>query len=167
MIVAMDVEYREPQANVALVTFKSWTDEAPSQEFRRVVSPVAPYVPGAFYQRELPCLLAGLELVTDPFEVLVVDSHVWLDAQKKPGLGAHLFRALDEKYPVVGIAKRSFGPPHPEVAELLRGESENPLYISSVGIPLSKAAAYIKKMHGPFRIPTLLKRVDQLSRSWE
>ena len=44
MIVAMDVEYREPQANVALITFKSWIDESPSQEFRRVVSPVAPYV---------------------------------------------------------------------------------------------------------------------------
>lgn len=162
----MDVEYREPQANVALVTFKSWTDETPSQEFRRVVSPVAPYVPGAFYQRELPCLLAGLELVTDPFEVLVVDSHVWLDAQKKPGLGTYLYRALEEKYSVIGVAKRAFGPSHNQVAEILRGESENPLYISSAGIPLAEAAQHIAAMHGPFRIPTLLKRVDQLSRDW-
>ncbi len=166
MIVAMDVEYREPQANVALVAFSNWTAEAPDQEYRTVVSPVAPYVPGSFYQRELPCLLAGLTLIKEPIEVLVVDSHVWLDAQKKPGLGAHLFRALKGKYPVIGVAKRSFGPAHPEVAEILRGESENPLYISSVGMPLSEAAHRIKHMHGAFRIPSLLKRVDQLSRDW-
>ena len=166
MIVAMDVEYREPRANVALVTFTNWTVAVPDREYRTIVSPVAPYVPGSFYQRELPCLLAGLALVEEPIEGLVVDSHVWLDAAKKPGMGAYLYRALEEKYPVIGVAKRAFGPSHNQVEEILRGESGNPLYISSAGIPLAKAAQHIAAMHGPFRIPTLLKRVDQLSRDW-
>ena len=49
--------------------------------------------------------------------------------------------------------------------EVLRGESKKPLYITAKGIDLHKAAEFIQKMHGDFRIPTLLKLVDSLGRS--
>jgi hypothetical protein len=32
-------------------------------------------------------------------------------------------------------------------------------------MPEREAAAHVREMHGAFRIPTLLKRVDQLSRA--
>jgi deoxyribonuclease V len=38
------------------------------------------------------------------------------------------------------------------------------LFITAAGVSLERAADYIKAMHGPFRLPTLLKRVDQLCR---
>jgi endonuclease V-like protein UPF0215 family len=50
------------------------------------------------------------------------------------------------------------------VAEVLRGESESPLFVSAVGVELTDAADAIKKRHGAYRIPTLLKRVDTLAR---
>ncbi|MCD8177118.1 MAG: hypothetical protein LUE98_06750 [Tannerellaceae bacterium] len=35
---------------------------------------------------------------------------------------------------------------------------------ASVGIDTAQAASFVEKMHGNFRIPTLLKLVDQYSR---
>jgi deoxyribonuclease V len=51
------------------------------------------------------------------------------------------------------------------VQEIVRGKSKQPLYISAVGLSISQAAEHVHSMHGPYRIPTLLKRVDLLSRS--
>jgi deoxyribonuclease V len=48
--------------------------------------------------------------------------------------------------------------------EVTRGHSLSPLYVSAAGMHLSDAMHHIQEMHGEFRIPTLLKRVDQLSR---
>ena len=39
-----------------------------------------------------------------------------------------------------------------------------PLLVSAVGMPIEEAVAGVKRMHGPHRVPTLLKRVDRLSR---
>ena len=47
-----------------------------------------------------------------------------------------------------------------------RGESKNPLFITAEGIEVNEEAELIQNMHGVFRIPTLLKAVDQLSREW-
>ena len=49
---------------------------------------------------------------------------------------------------------------------IVRGESKNPLFITSEGIAVDEAAKLIQSMHGEFRIPTMLKLVDQLSREW-
>lgn len=166
MIVALDVEYKDPRANVAVVGFKNWQDAEPVVQYRTQLDRVAPYVSGQFYQRELPCLQGALALLPKPLSVIIVDSHVWLDQHAKPGLGAYLFRALEEQIPVIGVAKRAFGPPHPLVRPVKRGGSENPLFVSSAGVSLDQAVAWVVAMHGPYRIPTLLKQVDQLSRQW-
>ena len=61
-----------------------------------MTAPVAAYVPGQFYRRELPCLLAVFGLVRQPLEIILIDGYVWLDAQGMPGLGGHLFDALGQ-----------------------------------------------------------------------
>ena len=40
-----------------------------------------------------------------------------------------------------------------------------PLYVSAVGVDLVNAADNIRRMHGPHRLPTLLKQVDGLCRA--
>jgi deoxyribonuclease V len=162
MITALDVQYDEPAGTAvsAAVTFAGWTDAAPLSEHVLPTSGVAPYEPGAFYKRELPCLLAVLaELPTSP-ELIVIDGYVMLG--DRPGLGLHLWESLGRTTPVVGVAKTRF---HAATAvEVVRGESRAPLFVTAVGIEASQAAAHIGAMAGANRIPTLLKRVDQLAR---
>jgi len=75
---------------------------------------------------------------------IVIDGYVMLG--DSPGLGQHLFKYLDSKISVVGVAKSkfkgSFG------TEVFRGKSTRPLYITSAGIDQQKAAEKIRIMHG-------------------
>lgn len=166
LIACVDVHYRDPGGNpgarAAGIWFADWPDSASVAESVLPVAEVEPYQPGQFYRRELPCLLAVL--ATGPAaDVVIVDGYVWLEDESHPGLGAHLHRALGEKTAVIGVAKTSY-PGVKLVQEVRRGDSQTPLYITAVGIDLSEAADHIFRMHGPYRIPTLLKRVDQLCR---
>jgi len=45
-----------------------------------------------------------------------------------------------------------------------RGESGSPLFVTAVGIDVALAAQEVRRMHGPYRVPTLLRAVDQLAR---
>ena len=75
----------------------------------------------------------------------------------------HLYDSLQKKVPVIGVAKNPFKDVNVE-SELLRGNSLKPLYITSVGYPLSQAKKCISLMAGKNRIPSLLKKVDRLCR---
>lgn len=162
MIACLDVHYHDPGATAAGVWFSDWPDSTSSAEVVLPIAQVEPYQPGQFFRRELPCLLAVLR-GGPPADIVIVDGYVWLEDEGHPGLGAHLFQALREKIPVIGVAKTKFAGAKP-VQEIRRGESLNPLYITAAGIELSEAARHIARMHGPHRIPTLLRRVDQLCR---
>ncbi|HYH68074.1 MAG TPA: endonuclease V [Urbifossiella sp.] len=120
---------------------------------------VADYEPGSFYRRELPCLLGVLALGPRP-DVVVVDGYVWL-AGDVPGLGAHLHAALGGV--VVGVAKTRFA--SAAAVEVCRGASRSPLFVTAAGAAAEVVAAWVAKMHGPYRVPTLLKRVDALART--
>jgi deoxyribonuclease V len=115
----------------------------------------------------LQLLAPILPILRDTNGIIVVDSYVWLglDAENKqiPGLGAHLYEALGNTIPVVGVAKTRFAAASP-VIEVLRGSSQTPLYVSAVGIELSEVAPSVRNMAGEFRIPEALKLVDKLSR---
>lgn len=162
MIAFVDVQYAEASARAACVLARAWSDAEPAQTLVADLSPIAPYEPGAFYKRELPCLLAVLARAPE-VEVVVIDGYVWLDESMTPGLGAHLYEALGKKVPVVGVAKTAFkGSPMAE--KVLRPSSAKPLFVTSVGLPASEAAAHVRAMHGDARIPTLLRRVDDLAR---
>jgi deoxyribonuclease V len=162
MIVALDVQYHQDRAQAAAVLFGAWDAVAPTRVCTLQLENIAPYEPGAFYKRELPCLLAVLEAITEPIECIVVDSYVFLDSSGKSGLGARLFEALGQQVPVVGVAKTEFvGAPGVAV---LRGESKQPLFVSSVGMDVQVAAQHVQQMHGAYRLPTLLKAVDSVAR---
>jgi deoxyribonuclease V len=162
MIVALDVQYDDTQlrATAAGVVFECWIDAISTAEYTAVVENIQPYVPGEFFRRELPCLLAVLGKIQESVGAIVIDGYVRLD--DRPGLGQHLFEHLQQKVPVIGVAKTRF---HNAVAvEVFRG-SKSPLFVTAVGTDLQEAANRIQGMHGPHRIPTLLKRVDQLARA--
>jgi deoxyribonuclease V len=166
MIACVDVDYRDEGAVAACVLFHAWGDEAPAEERLERVARVEPYQPGQFYKRELPCLLAVLTPVLQrgPLEAVVVDGYVWLRDERHPGLGAHLYEALGRQVPVLGVAKTRFASARASV-EVRRGGSGRPLHMTAAGLDVEEAARHVQGMHGPYRIPTLLKRVDQACRS--
>lgn len=164
-IAFLDVHYEDEGARAACVLADSWADEAPAAMYVDWIETVAPYEAGSFFRRELPCLVAVLRLLPARPAVVVVDGHVWL-AAGRPGLGAHLYQALERTTPVVGVAKRPFGDaPQPvAVVPVLRGASRRPLYVTAVGMAADEAACRVRAMAGKYRIPALLRRVDQLAR---
>jgi deoxyribonuclease V len=163
MLAALDVCYGARGAAAACVLFQRWNDPAEAEHLVAHVADVAPYEPGAFYKRELPCLLAALAMVRAPLEAIAIDGYVWLSAEGRPGLGAHLFEALHQCIPVVGVAKTTFA--GAAFAEpVTRGGSARPLLVTAAGVDAAVAAGWIRTMHGPHRIPTLLKRADRLCR---
>jgi deoxyribonuclease V len=164
MIACVDVDYRDDTAIAACVVFRDWADAASVTEHVRRMEHVEPYQPGQFYKREMPCLLAVLAEAAEPLETVVVDGYVWLADENTPGLGAHLFEALDEAIPVVGVAKTRFASAR-AARPVLRGDSQRPLFVTAVGMDVETAAEHVRAMHGEFRIPTLLKRVDHLCRN--
>ncbi|UQA62712.1 endonuclease V [Polyangium aurulentum] len=163
MLAAVDVSYGEREAVAACVVFGAWEDATGAHELTARIDSPEPYVPGAFYKRELPCILAVLAKVGEPLEVVVVDGYVWLSGEGRKGLGAHLFEALGGRVVVVGVAKTGFAGASHAIA-VLRGKSEKPLHVTAAGVPVETAASWVARMHGKDRMPTLLRRVDRLCR---
>lgn len=162
MILAVDVGYSETNARVAGVLFQHWNSDAYARLLTVNVQNVAAYESGNFYKRELPCILKLIETVEDEISCLVIDGYVVLGAGRD-GLGMYLWRSLAEKVPIIGVAKSRFKETSQQ-AEIYRGKSLTPLYISAVGMDLEDAKTSILQMSGNFRLPTLLKLADQLSR---
>ena len=159
MIVCLDVDYREASVVTACVGFTTWTDPvAVREQVVRTDGAAAAYMPGRFFERELPYLRAALAAFGEA-ELAIVDGYVWL-APGEPGLGAHLHTAIGA--PVVGVAKTHYA--GSAAVAITRGESATPLFVTAAGIDPDVAAAHVKAMHGPFRIPTLIKRADTLAR---
>ena len=163
MILATDVQYAQSSATAAGILFTHWQSTQAHSQVVAHVDTIAPYEPGLFYKRELPCLLALINQVDTQLSTIVVDGYVSLGSGNKPGLGMHLYNALDQRIPVKGVAKNKFEST-PTVCEILRGNSQKPLFVTAVGTSLEYAKASIESMHGEHRIPTLLKAVDQLCR---
>jgi deoxyribonuclease V len=170
MILAVDVQYRETSATVAGVLFNNWDDAQALTSHTVVCDDIADYVPGEFYRRELPCILRLLDSLGDldglanmKIDCIAIDGYVWLGAEQRPGLGAHLRDALHDRMPIVGIAKTYYADT-PAEAEVRRGGSDRPLYVSAAGMALDDARAAVASMSGSHRIPELLKQVDRLAR---
>lgn len=168
MKVVVDVDYRDNDsyAVASAIAFRDWGDPKPLGVESVEIRPVAPYEPGAFYKRELPCLLKVLTKVSSNYpeaiDTVIVDGYVWL-GPNHPGLGNKLYEALNQKIPVIGVAKTHFK--GSTAVQVLRGQSFSPLYVTADGIDPTVAADYVRKMHGEYRLPTLLKMVDQTCRT--
>ena len=95
---------------------------------------------------------------------MVVDGYVCLNDDDKKGLGYYVFTYFEGKIPVIGVAKTSFHQNTKNVRPILRGVSTNPLYVTSIGVNVDEAANSIQSMAGAFRMPTLLKLMDTLTK---
>ena len=119
-----------------------------------------PYVPGSFFERELPCLLPLVRaaLAAHAIDTVIVDGYVDLGAGR-PGLGRHLLHALGAGSPeVVGVAKTRFQ--GADAAAVLRGSSSRPLWVTASG-DLAAARSHLRQTHGEARIPDMLKLIDR------
>jgi deoxyribonuclease V len=162
-----DVHYPPGRgADAALVVYADTRCADPVAEFVAHVDEAEPYRPGAFWRRELPPLravlrLAGLQL-DGPLDLLILDGYVHLDGAGRPGLGARLHTGTG--LPVIGIAKTPFRGADHAVA-VLRGRSAKPLHVTAAGLSPADAAALVRVMAGPDRLPLAVRRVDRLARA--
>lgn len=163
MIIAIDVYYIANRAKTVGITFERWTDS--KNDIIALVSDyqndVAPYQSGQFYQRELPCIISLLTKIDlSKITMIVIDGYVHLD-HGKFGLGGHLYNALNQTIPIIGVAKKPFLGNREYLIEVIRGKSVHPLYVTAIGIALEDAAESIKSMAGKYRMPDLLSYLDQ------
>jgi deoxyribonuclease V len=157
------VQYEGERAAAACGVAPSWTSAETCEERAASIAAVRPYRAGAFYERELPCILEVLALVRTPVRAVLVDGYVELDERGTPGLGARLHASLAGAIPVVGVAKTPYGE-GAFAARVLRGTSRRPLFVTARGLPVARAAELVRAMEGAHRVPTLLARVDRLAR---
>ncbi|MDQ0781587.1 deoxyribonuclease V [Chryseobacterium sp. W4I1] len=166
MIYAFDTYYYEDHANTVCIAFEDWNSEKEYGIFSEKTEITSAYESGAFYKRELPCILSLLEKIElKQGDLIIVDGYVTLDDNGKIGLGGYLYEALNQKYPVIGIAKNGFASPDSQRRYILRGESKTPLFLTAEGVNLDEILPKVVQMHGSYRIPTLLKKLDQMSRA--
>ena len=60
----------------------------------------------------------------------------------------------------MGVAKSPFKGSCKLVREICRGGSKRPLFVSAIGMDIDEAARLVKRMSGEFRMPGLLKILD-------
>ncbi|MEL6867448.1 MAG: endonuclease V [Bacteroidota bacterium] len=166
MKIAIDVHYRADFAKVVSIEFEDWSSPLPSAIHEVIVTEVEAYESGAFYKRELPCILQILKKTPiENIELIIVDGYVVLNDEGKAGLGMYLYQALEKRVPVIGVAKKAFLSNTQMVREIYRGQSQNPLMVTSVGIDLEEAAQQVQLMYGPYRLPDLLRILDQTTKA--
>lgn len=162
MLLAIDVYYIDNSAKTVGVLFDNWQADSPAEILVAYKHDVAPYQSGEFYKRELPCITELLKQVDlSTLSAIIVDGYVCLDNQGKSGLGDYLYQYIDRQVPVIGVAKKAFNENTKYVAEVFRGKSSKPLYVTAVGLPLERVAEAVGTMHGKHRMPTLLTLMDQ------
>lgn len=166
MMIAIDVHYREDFAKAISVEFMDWEQDLPDKINETHINEVEEYVSGEFYRRELPCILKILE--KSPLEqvkLIIVDSYVTLNNEGKKGLGMYLYEELDGRIPIVGVAKKEFLSITKNVRKVYRGKSKNPLFVTAVGIDLDEASQRVENMAGAYRMPDLLRILDQKTKA--
>jgi len=65
--------------------------------------------------------------------------------------------------PVIGVAKTAFRTAT-HAAQVRRGQSARPLFVTAAGMTTARAASLVADMAGPFRIPDALRVADRLAR---
>ena len=161
LFVAVDVHYlADSSARAAIVAARDERFSLISFTETATVPIDAPYQPGAFYLRELPALTSVIP-TWETLALIVVDGYVNLDPAGRPGLGQHVHEQFG--VPVIGVAK-TFFKTATHAAQVRRGRSARPLYVTAAGIPIVDAARVVGEMAGRFRLPAALKLADRLAR---
>ncbi|GGE70973.1 endonuclease V [Pedobacter psychrotolerans] len=165
MILALDVHYKDDGSAKSVGVLFNLKDSQPKEILVAYLEETDEYIPGEFYKRELLCLLKIVEKVSmHDLEAIVIDGYVYIDNEKRFGLGGYLWQTLNEQIPIIGVAKNFYHGNNETVKQIYRGKSKKPLYISSVGLELDTASDFITQMPGEFRIPHLLKQLDTITK---
>ena len=164
MVLAFDVYYKDNGIKAVGVVFE-WRGEYPLEIIVERLNNVEEYISGEFYKRELPCILKVLKNVNlNEIDTIIIDGYVYVNNNKDYGLGGKLSDELNNSVPIIGVAKTSFYDNQDTVVKIKRGKSNNPLYISSIGIDLEQAALLVQNMNGDHRLPGILKILDRISK---
>ncbi len=150
MLAAFDVHYHDDgRASSAAVLFRAYADAGAEAEYVISTRAVSGYVPGQFYKRELPCILALLDRLDEVPDEMIVDGYVMLG--DRPGLGCHLFDVFHGSIPVIGVAKSPYR--RPGAVEVIRGGAEGPCMLarrgSTTGRPRSGSGACTVRTASP------------------
>jgi deoxyribonuclease V len=165
MLLAIDTHYKPNQAKTVGLVFDSWTASQPTHIYTALRPEAADYVAGEFYKRELPCIVDLLQqLDLQVIKTIIIDGFVYVNNQQDFGLGGHLYQYLEGKIPVIGVAKTNFMSLTAQKIAVYRGQSKKPLFVTAIGIATELAAQHIEQMNGEFRLPTLLKYLDTLTK---
>jgi deoxyribonuclease V len=167
-VCAVDASYAESSVRAAAVTLDFRTLSLLEQVV--VEQPLTfPYIPGLLSFRETPALLAALERLKRPADLLLVDGH-GLAHPRRFGIACHLGVLLDK--PAIGVAKSvlvgrvvKLGEGAGSVADMVEGEevlgvalrtrrNVRPVYVS-VGhrVDLTSAIRVVLKCSGRYRLP--------------
>ena len=177
MILALDSYYKDGICNTSLVVFVSIKDDVPYYKDTIYTEVTSEYIPGEFYKRELPGIIKIIEKLQKErpdiwkhITTIIIDSYIILKSDDKEwgGLGFYLnefLKSIGEKKIIYGVAKSKFGDCEKISKLVYRGKSKNPLYVQST-YKNHTAAGVIHNMYGEYRIPTMLKLVDNLSRKF-
>lgn len=180
--------YSNTEAKTVGVIFENWEDSKPLEIVEAWSHEFGPYIPGEFYKRELPCMLDLLSKIPDlsDYDAIIIDGFAHLpityEGQIPDGLGMRLERALErngiinrstqygiDHVGIIGVAKSRYEAADQDngISKVYRGNAKTPLYVDTTwfGYSSNSAAECIKSMHGPYRIPTLLKILDTLTKT--
>ena len=109
MILAFDTYYFDNKAKTVCLEFSEYNQKENFKVHTEIIENVEEYIPGEFYKRELPCIMSVLNQINlQNIEVIIVDGFVYLDDDKKYGLGGHLYEKLNRQIPIIGVAKTNF-----------------------------------------------------------
>lgn len=98
MKLAIDAYYFENKAKIVGILFLDWEDEQPIQVVSMCKENIATYESGAFYKRELPCIIDLVDKINlVEITCIILDSFVYLDDDKKMGLGGYLYEYLKKR----------------------------------------------------------------------
>lgn len=107
--------------------------------------------------------MSVLKQVKGEYDLIALDGFASFDSPHV-SLGEHLYKLLESRTPVIGIAKSFNRLAIGKAQKLFRGESNSPVYITAMGLDVEMASEYVRLLHGPFRIPSVIKDTDQLSK---
>ena len=178
MILVTDVFYNEinNSAHIAGAVINDWTSDkiVETYELDKIDIDCA-YIPGQFYKREMPCLIELWNSIPESkkaqINTFIVDGFydIW---DGRPGLGHHFRDWLIENgynVEVVGIAKspcretNKFTLPVYRTEESKTSKCRSALWVNGSNME-NDYQNKVLNMAGKYRIPTIIKKVDKLSR---
>lgn len=168
--------YSESDCYTVGVVFDNWKSDTPKMTKSVHTRHFDNYIPGNFYKRELPGILDILkEFNINDIDTIIIDGYCWLNDREKglvKGLGMYLNDALSVDYPdidIIGVGKTLYGKRSTSIYnEIIRGKAKKPLFITDCRLTNNETAGMkIKSMTGKFRIPYMLKYLDDRTKEFD